>query len=414
MTSWHSSPPDRNKPDRTCSPEPAPNRIDIVTDDQHAFSTRAIHAGQDFDPTTGSVVPPVYMTSTFVQDGIGGFRGGYEYARAANPTRDSLQELLASLEGGLKAFSFASGLAAEDTLLRAVLSPGDHIVMGNDVYGGTHRLVNRVFVPWGVSLSTVDMSDLDAVRAAIRPDATKVLWVETPSNPLMKISDIAALAGIAKEFGALVVVDNTFASPYLQRPLALGADVIVHSTTKYLGGHSDVVGGALVVNDPALAEKVGFLQFAVGAVSGPMDAWLTVRGIKTLAVRLERHSLNAQAIAERLVGHPKLEAVYYPGLPGHPGHDVAAKQMRAFGGMLSVAVAGGAAAARKFAETTTLFQLAESLGGVESLIGYPSEMTHASVRGTELEVPENVVRLSVGIEDVDDLTADLVEALDRL
>lgn len=376
------------------------------------FATRAIHAGQAFDPTTGAVIPPVYFTSTFVQDGIGGFRGGYEYARGGNPTRTSLEELLASLEGGLRAFSFASGLAAEDTLLRAVLAPGAHVVMGNDVYGGTHRLVNRVFVPWGVTLTTVDMSDLDAVRAAVHPGTT-VLWVETPSNPLMKISDIAALAAIGHEAGALVVVDNTFASPYLQRPLALGADAVVHSTTKYLGGHSDVLGGAVVVNDAALAERVGFLQFGVGAVSGPMDAWLTVRGIKTLAVRLDRHSSNAQAIAEALVGHPKLDAVYYPGLPGHPGHALAARQMKAFGGMISVAVKGGAAAARAFAESTTLFKLAESLGGVESLIGYPAEMTHASVRGTALEVPDNIVRLSVGIEEVGDLLADLIAALER-
>lgn len=385
-----------------------------MSDEQYAFPTRAIRAGQEFDPTTGAVVPPIYLTSTFVQDGIGGFRGGYEYARGGNPTRDSLQTLLASLEGGSHAYSFASGLAAEDTLLRAVLHPGDHIIMGNDVYGGTHRLVSRVFVPWGVSISTVDMSDLDAVRHAMRPDATHVLWVETPSNPLMKISDIAALAEIGHAAGALVVVDNTFASPYLQRPLELGADVVVHSTTKYLGGHSDVLGGALVVNDPELAEKVGFLQFGVGAVSGPMDAWLTVRGIKTLAVRLDRHSANAQAIAEALVGHPKLDAVYYPGLPDHPGHDLAARQMKAFGGMISVAVSAGAAKAKKFAEGTELFQLAESLGGVESLIGYPAEMTHASVKGTALEVPDNVVRLSVGIEDVDDLIGDVLGALDRL
>jgi cystathionine gamma-synthase len=377
------------------------------------FSTRAIHAGQDFDPTTGAVVPPVYLTSTFVQDGIGGFRGGYEYGRGGNPTRDSLQDLLASLEGGTKAFSFASGLAAEDSLLRAVLTPGAHVVMGNDVYGGTHRLVNRVFVPWGVTLETVDMSDVDAVVAAVQRTATAVLWVETPSNPLMKISDIAALAEIGHMAGAIVVVDNTFASPYLQQPLSLGADVVIHSTTKYLGGHSDVLGGAVVVNDVVLAEKVGFLQFGVGAVSGPLDAWLTVRGIKTLAVRMERHSANAQAIAERLVGHPALDAVYYPGLATHPGHDIAARQMSGFGGMLSVALAGGASAARKFAESTEVFQLAESLGGVESLIGYPSEMTHASVRGTALEVPENVVRLSVGIEDVDDLVGDVLQALER-
>jgi cystathionine gamma-synthase len=377
------------------------------------FSTRAIRSGQEFDPTTGAVVPPVYLTSTFVQDGIGGFRGGYEYARGGNPTRTSLETLLASLEGGLRAFSFASGLAAEDTLLRAVLEPGSRIIMGNDVYGGTHRLVNRVFVPWGVTLTTIDMSDVDAVRDAVAASPAAVLWIETPSNPLMKISDIAALAEIGHAAGALVVVDNTFASPYLQQPLALGADVVVHSTTKYLGGHSDVLGGAVIVNNPELAEKVGFLQFGVGAVSGPFDAWLTVRGIKTLAVRMERHSSNAQAIAEALVGHPALDAVYYPGLPTHPGHDVAARQMSGFGGMLSVALTGGAAAARTFAESTELFQLAESLGGVESLIGYPSEMTHASVRGTALEVPENIVRLSVGIEDVDDLVADVLGALPK-
>ena len=375
-----------------------------------AFETRAIHAGQAFDPTTGAVVPPVYLTSTFVQDGIGGFRGGYEYARGGNPTRDSLQDLLASLEGGLKAFSFGSGLAAEDALLRALLVPGDHILMGNDVYGGTHRLVNRLYVPWGIGLSTVEMSDADAVRAAIRPE-TKVLWVETPSNPLMKITDIAALAAIGHERGITVVVDNTFASPYLQQPIALGADAVVHSTTKYLGGHSDVVGGAVIVNDETLAEKVGFVQFGGGAISGPFDAWLTVRGIKTLAVRMDRHSSNAQTIAEALVGHPKVERVYYPGLESHPGHALAASQMKSFGGMISVALAGGASAARTFAESTTVFQLAESLGGVESLVGYPSEMTHASVRGTELEVPDNVIRLSVGIEEVDDLLGDLTAAL---
>jgi cystathionine gamma-synthase len=382
--------------------------------ENNGFETRAITAGQAFDPTTGSVVPPVYLTTTFVQDGIGGFRNGYEYSRGGNPTRDSLQVLLASLEGGLTAFSFASGLAAEDTLLRAIVTPGDHVLMGNDVYGGTHRLVNRAFVPWGVELSTADFSDLDAVRAAIRPGVTRVLWVETPSNPLMKITDIAALAALGHEAGAIVVVDNTFASPYLQQPLSLGADVVVHSTTKYLGGHSDVLGGALVVNDAELAEKVGFLQFAVGAVSGPMDAWLTVRGIKTLAVRLDRHSSNAQTIAEALVGHPKVDAVYYPGLPDHPGHELAARQMKAFGGMISLAIAGGGAQARKFAESTRLFQLAESLGGVESLMCYPSEMTHASVRGTALEVPDNVVRLSVGIESVSDLLDDVNQALDRL
>ncbi|WP_294178178.1 cystathionine gamma-synthase [uncultured Schumannella sp.] len=387
---------------------------------ENDFTTRAIHAGQDFDPTTGAVIPPVYFTTTFVQDGVGGFRGGYEYTRGGNPTRTALETLLASIEGGDRAFSFASGLAAEDTLLRAALKPGDHILMGNDVYGGTHRLVSRVHVPVGVSLSTVEMGDLDAVASALRPDATKVVWLETPSNPLMKITDIAAVAELAHRVGAIVVVDNTFASPYLQQPLSLGADVVVHSTTKYLGGHSDVLGGAVILKDEtlvrgeSLADQVGFLQFGVGAVSGPMDAWLTMRGIKTLGVRMDRHSSNAQRIAEALVGHEKLERVYYPGLPDHPGHELAARQMKSFGGMISVAVRGGGETARRFAESMELFQLAESLGGVESLVCYPSEMTHASVKGTQLEVPENVVRLSVGIESVDDLLADLHSALTRL
>jgi cystathionine gamma-synthase len=353
------------------------------------------------------------LTTTFVQKKIGDLRGGYEYSRGGNPTRDSLQRQLASLEGGTRALSFASGLAAEDALLRTVLSPGDHVLMGNDVYGGTHRLVNRIFVPWGIGLSVVDMSDLDAVRAAITPE-TAVLWVETPSNPLMTISDISALAELGHAAGALVVVDNTFASPYLQNPLALGADVVVHSTTKYLGGHSDVLGGAVILDDEALADRIAFTQFAAGAVSGPMDAWLTTRGIKTLSLRMERHCANAQAIAEALVGHPALEDVYYPGLPDHPGHELASRQMRGFGGMLSITFRGGSAAARSFAESTELFQLAESLGGVESLVNYPAEMTHASVRGTELEVPDNLVRLSVGVEDAADLIADVLDALDRL
>lgn len=378
------------------------------------FSTRAIHAGQEPDGPTGAVIPPIHLTSTYVQDGIGGMRNGYEYSRAGNPTRDSLQTLLADLDGGVAAYSFASGLAAEDALLRAALRPGARVVMGNDVYGGTHRLVSRLHVPWGVELVVVDMSDLDQVRAALQgaPEDT-VLWVETPTNPLMKIADIAGLATLGHEVGALVVVDNTFASPYLQQPLSLGADVVVYSTTKYLGGHSDVVGGAVVLADQELAAKVQFLQFGAGAISSPFDAFLTTRGIKTLAVRMERHSANAQAVAEALVAAPGVERVYYPGLTDHPGHDVAARQMRGFGGMLSVALSGGPDAARRFAESTELFALAESLGGVESLIGYPSEMTHASVKGTELAVPENVVRLSVGIEDAGDLVADLQQALAR-
>jgi cystathionine gamma-synthase len=353
------------------------------------------------------------MTSTFVQDGIGGFRGGYEYTRGGNPTRSSLETLLASLEGARHGLSFASGLAAEDALLRALLEPGDRIVLGNDVYGGTHRLIERIHGKWGVENEVVEMSDLSAVSKAVAGGRTKLLWLETPSNPLMKISDVAELAEIGHAAGALVVVDNTFASPYLQQPLTLGADIVVHSTTKYLGGHSDVLGGAVVLNDDLLEEKIRFLQFASGGVSAPMDAWLTVRGIKTLAVRMDRHSANAQAIAEYLVGHPALDTVYYPGLPDHPGHELAKRQMRSFGGMISLGFKGGVKAARKFAESTSVFQLAESLGGVESLVSYPSEMTHASVKGTSLEVPENVVRLSVGIESVDDLIADLDRALPR-
>ena len=375
------------------------------------FNTIAIHAGQEFDPTTGAVIPPIYQTSTYVQDGIGGLRGGYEYSRGGNPTRTSLETMLAALEGGKHGLSFASGLAAEDSLLRAILAPGDHVVLGNDVYGGTHRLISRVHGAWGVRNTTVEMSDLAAVEAAIIPGETKILWVETPSNPLMKISDIAALAQIGHRHGVIVVVDNTFASPALQQPLALGADVVVHSTTKYLGGHSDVIGGGLVINDDELAEKTKFIQFAAGPVSAPLDAWLTVRGIKTLAVRMERHSSNALTIARYLETHPAIEKVYYPGLESHPGHELAKTQMSAFGGMLSLAFRGGESAARRFAESMHLFQLAESLGGVESLVNYPSEMTHASVRGTELEVATNIVRLSVGIEDIDDLLADLEQAL---
>ena len=375
------------------------------------FDTLAIHAGQEFDPTTGAVIPPVYLTSTYVQKSIGELRGGYEYSRGGNPTRTVLETLLAALEGGKHGLSFASGLAAEDTILRALVTAGDHIVLGNDVYGGTHRLINRVHGAAGVRNTTVDLADLAAVEAAIIPGETKILWVETPSNPLMKISDIGALSALGHRFGVTVIVDNTFASPALQHPLEFGADVVVHSTTKYLGGHSDVLGGALVINDDALYQKAQFLQFATGPVSAPLDAWLTVRGIKTLSVRMDRHCSNAQAIAEHLDGHAALEAVYYPGLPNHPGHDLAKRQMSGFGGMLSIAFTGGAAAARAFAESTKLFQLAESLGGVESLVNYPAEMTHASVRGTELEVADNIIRLSVGIEDVTDLIADLDAAL---
>lgn len=377
------------------------------------FSTRAIHSGQGFDPRTGAVIPPVYQTSTFVQEHVGGLRDGYEYTRGTNPTRDALQELVADLEGGVRGLSFASGLAAEDAVLRALLAPGDHVLMGNDVYGGTHRLVNQILAPWGLGLSTVEMTDLDAVRAGIRPE-TKMLWLETPSNPLMKITDLEAVAGLGHEHGLIVVVDNTFASPALQTPIALGADIVVHSATKYLGGHSDVLGGVVVTASEEHAEKVQFLQFAGGGVSAPWEVFLTIRGIKTLALRMAAHSANATAVAQALVGHPAVERVYFPGLPDHPGHEIAAKQMSAFGGMVSLALAGGAPAARRFAESMSVFQLAESLGGVESLVNYPAEMTHASVRGTELEVPDSIIRLSVGIEDEADLVADVQQALERL
>ena len=375
-----------------------------------AFATLAIRAGQDHDAATGAVIPPIFQSSTFVQDGIGGLRGGYEYGRSANPTRTALEIQLAALEGGRHGLAFSSGLAAEDALLRAVVRPGDHIVIGNDVYGGTYRLINRIFGDWGVEHTVVDLADLRAAGKAITP-RTKVLWVETPSNPLMKISDIAELTEMAHAAGVLAVVDNTFASPALQRPITLGADVVVHSMTKYIGGHSDVIGGGLVIDDDELAEKVRFLQFAAGAIQAPMEAWLTTRGLKTLDVRMQRHSENAGRLAEFLDGHPSVETVYYPGLSSHPGHAIAANQMSRFGGMLSIAVTGGERVARRFAEKTRIFQLAESLGGVESLVNYPSAMTHASVAGTELAVPENVVRLSVGLEDADELIADVDRAL---
>ena len=382
----------------------------------NGFSTRAIHAGQDPDPTTGSVIVPIHATSTFVQDGVGGTRNGYEYSRSANPTRTALAECLAALEGGRHGLALASGMAATDVLLRSALRPGDHLVIPHDAYGGTFRLVDKVLAGWGVTYTPVDLSDLDATRAALR-DETRMIWCESPTNPLLGIADISGLAGLARGHGARLVVDNTFASPYLQTPLALGADVVLHSTTKYIGGHSDVVGGALVTDDDELAEKLAFVQNSVGAVPGPFDAWLTLRGVKTLAVRMERHCDNAERVVAALAGHPAVAAVHYPGLPDHPGHEVAAKQMRRFGGMVSLRVrpADGdtdpAAAALRLCAGTKLFTLAESLGGVESLIEHPGRMTHASVAGSALEVPADLVRLSVGIEDVEDLIADLLTAL---
>ncbi|MGH3830035.1 MAG: cystathionine gamma-synthase [Pseudonocardiaceae bacterium] len=374
------------------------------------FATRAIHAGQDPDPHTGSVIVPIHATSTFAQDGVGGLRDGYEYGRTANPTRTALETCLAALEAARHGRAFASGMAASDVLLRAVCRPGDHIIIPDDAYGGTFRLIDKVFRHWGIEHTAASQSDLDAVRAAIRP-RTRLVWCETPTNPLLAIADIAALAGIAHDAGARLVVDNTFATPYLQTPLGLGADVVLHSTTKYLGGHSDVIGGALLTDDAELDERVAFLQNGAGAVPSPFDAWLTLRGIKTLAVRMERHCDNAERIVAALRAHPAVTGVRYPGLDTHPGHEVAAKQMRRFGGMVSFTVCGGAAAALAVCARTRVFTLAESLGGVESLIEHPAQMTHASTTGTPLEVPPNLIRLSIGIEDPQDLIADLLTAL---
>lgn len=374
------------------------------------FSTNAIHAGQEPDPTTGAVIPPIHVSSTFAQDGVGGLRAGYEYSRSANPTRTALQECLAALEGGHHGIAFGSGMGASDVLLRVLLKPGDHVVIPHDAYGGTFRLVDKVLSPWGIEHTPVDLGDIGALRAAIRP-TTRAIWCETPTNPLLGIADIAAVADVARSADARLVVDNTFASPYLQNPLALGADVVLHSTTKYVGGHSDVVGGALVTSDDELAEALLFTQNSVGSVPGPFDAWLTLRGVKTLAVRMERHSDNAERIVELLSGHAAVTKVFYPGLADHPNHEVAAKQMRRFGGMVSFTVAGGREAALRVCGATELFTLAESLGGVESLIEHPAAMTHASVAGSVLEVPDSLVRLSVGIEDVEDLAEDLRSAL---
>ncbi|HNA99388.1 MAG TPA: cystathionine gamma-synthase, partial [Marmoricola sp.] len=369
------------------------------------FETRAIHAGYEPDPTTGAVIPPIFATSTYKQDGVGGLRSGYEYSRSANPTRTALEETIAALEEGAHGFAFASGLAAEDTLIRSLLKPGDHLVIPNDAYGGTFRLIDKVCVPWGIEYTTAQVSDPEAVRAAIQPGRTKLVWVETPTNPLLNIGDIELLATISHEAGALLVVDNTFASPYLQQPLTLGADVVVHSTTKYCGGHSDVVGGALVVNDPELAQALAFHQNSIGGVAGPFDAWLTLRGLKTLALRMERHCDNAEAVVSYLEGRDDVEQIYYPGLSSHPGHEVAARQMRRFGGIVSFRV-GSEQRALDACARARVFTLGESLGGVESLIEHPGRMTHASVAGTALEVPDDLIRLSVGIETAADLIAD--------
>ena len=374
------------------------------------LATKAIHAGYRPDPATGAVNTPIYASSTFAQDGVGGLRGGFEYARTGNPTRAALEASLAAVEEGAFGRAFGSGMAATDCALRAMLRPGDHVVIPDDAYGGTFRLIDKVFTQWNVVYTAAALGDLDAVRAAITP-RTRLVWVETPTNPLLSIADIAGIVEIGAKSSAKVLVDNTFASPALQQPLTLGADVVLHSTTKYIGGHSDVVGGALVTNDEELDQAFAFLQNGAGAVPGPFDAYLTMRGLKTLVLRMQRHSENALAVAEFLNDHPSVGTVLYPGLSTHPGHKVAARQMRGFGGMVSVRMSGGRQAAEALCANTKVFILAESLGGVESLIEHPSAMTHASTAGSQLEVPDDLVRLSVGIEDIADLIGDLEQAL---
>ena len=381
----------------------------MVDLDRVGFGTRAVHGAGPADPQTGAVVPPISLATTFAQDGVGELRGGFEYSRSANPTRTAVERHLAVLEGAAHGFLFASGLAAEDALLR-LCRPGDHAVLPDDAYGGTIRLARRVHEPAGVEIDVADLTDLDALRAALRP-TTRLVWVETPSNPWLRIVDVAAVAEVAHEHGALVVVDNTFATPALQQPLALGADVVVHSATKYLGGHSDVVGGFVATDDPAVAERMGFLQNAAGAVPSPFDCYLLHRGVKTLPLRMARHSESALALAAHLAEHPAVSAVHHPGLASHPGHAVAARQMSAFGGMISIQLAAGEGAALELCRRTEVFTLAESLGAVESLIEHPARMTHASVAGTRNEVPGDLVRLSVGVEDLADLQADLDQAL---
>jgi cystathionine gamma-synthase len=374
------------------------------------FETACIHAGQPADPTTGAIMTPIYQTSTYVQGGVGRHRG-YDYARTGNPTRTALESCLAALEGGQFGLAFASGMAAIDTILH-LLSPGDHVLAGNDVYGGTYRLFERVLVPFGLDFSYVDTTDLEQVQSSLRPN-TRMLWLETPSNPLLRLSDISALVDIAHAHSSaiLMVVDNTFATPYLQRPLTLGADLVLHSTTKYLSGHSDVIGGSVIGNDQALCDKLAFLQNAVGAVPGPMDCFLVLRGIKTLPVRMDRHAQNAARVAEYLATHPKVAQVIYPFHISHPQAELARRQMRSGGGMVSFTVKGGVSEAIRVAESTRLFALAESLGGVESLIELPAAMTHASTASSPIAIDPSLVRLSVGLENVDDVLADLAQAL---
>jgi cystathionine gamma-synthase len=373
------------------------------------FETRAIHAGQPPDPVTGAVVPPVSFATTFAQDAVGQHRG-YEYSRSGNPTRAALEACLADLEGASRALAFSSGLAAEDAVFRT-LRPGDHVIFPSDAYGGTFRLVDKLWGPLGVAHTAVDLSERDAVEGAWREE-TRLVWLETPSNPLLNVVDIASVASLAHSRDAVLVVDNTFATPYLQQPLSRGADVVVHSATKYLGGHSDVVGGLLAVADPALAERLAFFQNAAGGVPGPMDCYLVLRGIKTLALRMDRHCANATAVAQWLSSQASVSRVLHPGLPGHPGHSIAAAQMSGFGGMVSFVMAAGEVAALKVCRSTRLFTLAESLGAVESLIEHPHRMTHASTAGTALAVDPGLIRLSVGVETLDDLIDDLDQALD--
>jgi cystathionine gamma-synthase len=375
-----------------------------------AFETLAIHAGQEPDAATGAVVPPISLATTFAQSEVG-VHQGYEYSRSGNPTRTAVETQIAALERARHGLAFASGLAAEDNVLR-LLTRGQRVLLGNDAYGGTFRLISKVWSPLGFPWSAVDLGDLDALRANW-PGDTGMVWLETPTNPLLTCFDIEAVAAIAHERGALVVVDNTFATPYLQQPITLGADIVVHSATKYLGGHSDVVGGFLAVDDDELAARLRFTQNAAGGVPSPFDCYLVLRGAKTLGVRMDRHCENARAIVDLLSGHPAVERVLYPQLPDHPGHAAAAKQMRDYGGMVSFTVRGGESAARRIAAATVLFTLAESLGAVESLIEHPGAMTHASAAGSPLEVPDNLLRLSVGIEHSSDLVADLAQALEH-
>lgn len=378
------------------------------------FSTKAIHAGQEPDPTTGAIITPIYQTSTYVQEGLNQHKG-YEYARTQNPTREALEACLAALEGGKYGLSFGSGLAAEGNIMN-LLSAGDHVICGDDVYGGTYRLFEKVWKRYGLTFTFVDASDVAKIKAAITPN-TKMVWVETPTNPLLRLCDIKAIAKMAKEHNLITVVDNTFASPYLQNPLKLGADIVVHSVTKYLGGHSDVVGGAVITSDDKLHETLRFHQNAVGAVPGPFDCWLVLRGVKTLAVRMEAHQKNAMKVAQYLEKHAAVEKVMYPGLTSHPHHALAKEQMNGFGGMVSFVLKGGLESARQFLGSTKLFALAESLGGIESLVCHPVSMTHGSIPKEERDargVVDALVRLSVGIEDIDDLLADLEAGLAKV